>query len=55
LECGKSLDYVEGFTIFRDALRFGGGAAEASRVRVRCALKNFRELSAILTAGRSIY
>ena len=31
-------------------LSSGGGAGEASRVRIRCACKKFRELSPILTA-----
>ena len=31
-------------------IRAGGGAAEASRTRVRCAWSKFRELSPILTA-----
>ena len=49
LSSGTSVDCVE-FCYLGDMLSSGVGAGEASRVRVRCAWKKFRELSPILTA-----
>ena len=45
-----SVDCVEEFCYLGDMLSSGGGAGEASRMRIRCAWKKFRELSPILTA-----
>ena len=50
LSSGTSVDCVEEFCYLGDMLSSGGGAGEASRVRIRCAWKKFRELSPILTA-----
>ena len=49
LEQDVALDCVEVFCYLGDMIEAGGGAGEASRVRVRCAWKKFRELSPILT------
>ena len=49
LEQDVALDCVEVFCYLGDMIEAGGGAGEASRVRVRCAFKKFRELSPILT------
>ena len=40
---------VEEFCYLGDMIGAGGGAGEASRTRVRCAWKKFRELSPVLT------
>ena len=49
LEQDVSLECVEAFCYLGDMIGAGGGAEEASRVRVKCAWKKFRELSPILT------
>jgi hypothetical protein len=55
MENGVSLDCVEEFCYLGDMLSCGGGAVEASRVRVKCAWKKFRELSPILAeSGASL-
>ena len=45
LSSSTSVDCVEEFCYLWDMLSSGGGAGEASRVRIRCAWKKFRELS----------
>jgi hypothetical protein len=50
LECYESVDCVEEFCCLGDMLSCGGGAEDASRVRVRRAWTKFRELSPILTS-----
>ena len=50
LESGETIDCVEEFCYLGDMLNCGGGAGAASRVRVGCAWKKFRELNPILTA-----
>jgi len=49
LEQDVVLDCVTEFCYLGDMLGCGGGAGNASRVRVNCAWKKFRELSPILT------
>jgi hypothetical protein len=49
LGSGKKLECVEKFCYLGDMIGAGGGAEEASRVRVRCAWTKFRELAPILT------
>ncbi|HXJ94687.1 MAG TPA: reverse transcriptase domain-containing protein [Terriglobia bacterium] len=49
LEKDVSVECVEEFCYLGDMLGFSGGAGEASRMRVKCAWKKFRELSPILT------
>jgi len=39
------------FCYLGDLIGAGGGAEEASRARVRCALANFRELAPVLTSS----
>ena len=46
----NQLSVLRSFCYLGDMLSCRGGAGEASRVRVRCAWKKFRELSPILTA-----
>jgi hypothetical protein len=50
LETGVTIDCVDEFCYLGDMLGSGGGAEEASRTRVKCGWKKFRELSPILTA-----
>src|SRR5664279_2122963 len=50
LENGTSVECVDEFCYLEDMLSSDGGAGEASRVRVKCAWKKFRELSPILVA-----
>ena len=50
LESSESIECVEEFCYLGDMLNCGGGAGAASRVRVGCAWKKFRELNPILTA-----
>jgi hypothetical protein len=50
LGSGKKLECVDKFCYLGDMIGEGGGAEEASRVRVRCAWAKFRELAPILTS-----
>ena len=54
LSNGTSVDCIEEFCYLGDMPSSGGGAGKASRVRVRCAWKKFRELSPILTSCHTI-
>jgi len=49
LEQNVELECVDEFCYLGDMIGAGGGAGDASRVRVRCAWKKFTELSPILT------
>ena len=49
LEAGASVECVNEFCYLGDMLGSGRGAGDASRMRVKCAWKKFRELSPILT------
>jgi hypothetical protein len=48
LEAGVTIDCVDKFCYLGDMFCSGGGAAEASRMRVKCGWKKFSELSHIL-------
>ena len=50
---GDMLECVDKFCYLGDMIGSGGGAEEASRMRVKCAWGKFRELSPILTARRA--
>ena len=50
---GDTLECVDKFCYLGDMIGSGGGAEEASMMRVKCAWGNFRELSPILTARRA--
>ena len=53
LGAGQNLESVDTFCYLDDMIGAGGGAEEASRVRVRCAWTKFRELAPILTSRRA--
>ena len=47
------VDCVDKFCYLGDMISSGGGAEDASSMRVKCAWGKFRELSPILTARRA--
>ena len=49
---GASLECVDKFCYLGDLIGSGGGAEDASSMRVKCAWGKFSELSPILTARR---
>ena len=50
---GDMLECVDRFCYLEDMIGSGGGAEEASWMRVKCAWGKFRELTPILTARRA--
>ena len=50
---GDSLECVDTFCYLGDMIGSGGGAEDASSMRVKCAWGKFRELSPIFTARRA--
>ena len=50
---GDSLECVDKFCYLGDIIGSGGGAEDASSMRVKCAWGKFREFSPILTARRA--
>jgi hypothetical protein len=49
LETGVTIDCVDEFCYLDDMQGSGGGAEEASRTRVKCGWKKFRELTPVLS------